>query len=88
MIEPSGTGSPRRHDLSPLALLASYPHAAACPHCRDYLTGIGAVRLDPWDVVAAVLAFHDGGHRRDPLRTASEHFAVAALTIDGGMSCN
>jgi hypothetical protein len=68
---------PVRHDRLIHSLLSSYPHAARCPACRGYLGDVAEVPLGAQDLVAGVLAFHDGGHRRDPLATATEHFALA-----------
>jgi hypothetical protein len=53
-------------------LLGAYPHVAACPTCLGYL-GDWLDVCSPAQVVPAVLAHHDSGHRHDPLAAASQY---------------
>lgn len=72
---PTSVPAPRAHpDDGARPLLASYPHVAACPACLgyagDHLAGLSAL-----DVLIAVLAHHDSGHRFDLIHGPGRHFA-------------
>jgi hypothetical protein len=47
-------------------LLASYPHVASCPLCREYADEYLATH-SPGAVLAAVLDHHDSAHCSDRL---------------------
>jgi hypothetical protein len=61
------------------ALLAAYPHVAACAACLNYAADAIADHSRT-AVLSATLAHHDSCHSTDPLLTASQHFAVDAET--------
>ncbi len=51
-----------------------YPHIAQCRVCQEYLSET-PTHLPPWQVVSAALAYHDSGHRRDPLGGDDHQFS-------------
>ena len=62
-------------ELDPRGVLAAYPHIASCPSCGDYAADY-LPSCSTAQVVIAALAYHDSGHRHDPLCSASQHFAA------------
>ena len=61
---------------APLAvthLLASYPHVARCPQCREYADDYLASH-SATTVLAAVLNHHDSAHVSDRLSPRCAHF--------------
>ncbi|MFZ0159044.1 MAG: hypothetical protein WAL50_08465 [Kineosporiaceae bacterium] len=65
--------APSRPDVPRPALL-DYPHIAGCDGCRAYLD-VAPSTLPSWTMVSATLAFHDSGHRHDPLDFGGGQFA-------------
>ncbi len=58
----------------PRPRLMDYPHIARCPRCQNYLVEAPG-SVPAWTVISATLAFHDSGHRHDPLDDANPRFS-------------